>query len=446
MKRLVRQFLLCAPRVFSSVFPQFFWPSPFGRTAFWRSFFAGLLVVASFLLPNFFLPSFYMPSFFMGIAQVQAAESGDIGAVIAYTPGASLLRGGVTESLALNAGIKVSDSITTDAAGRVKILLNDDSFVSLGPNTTLDMSEYADAGSSSAFGINLGSGLARIITGKIVEQNPDGFKVSCPQAIIGIRGTIITIHVTKGPDGNDVTTVYVENTLRQVFVNDINVPGGHKIVLPDGTISPITPDDRRFIGQELAFLGGSGSAAASPEASGVDDGLPKTSLYVAGLKISWDGGDLDDKLPLLSQPLGNNISITPLMGQVTGIHWGDGSGTYGFDVDLTSGVISNGYVIHDQYALWLLGDYSSSLSGGTGLANAAGFNMNVSGMGTFTPTSGAPIPLSVDAWLYDMGSPSTNLTSLPTGSAVSAGIRLEYDLGGTYNNVAANVAPGTFTK
>ena len=126
----------------------------------------------------------------------------DIGKVITFTPGANVLREGRTEPLALHAGIRVSDTVSTDAGGRVKILFDDDSSVSLGPNTTMDMSEYADAGSASSFAVHVPQGMIRTITGKIVEQNPDGFKMSSPEATVGIRGTIVTMHVQRGQKGD----------------------------------------------------------------------------------------------------------------------------------------------------------------------------------------------------------------------------------------------------
>ena len=445
MKRLLRQFLLRQFLLRQFLLSMF---SCGQLSSFGRASFAGLLVVASF---------------FIGATKVQAAESGDIGAVIAYSPGASLLRGGVTESLAPNAGIKVSDSITTDAAGRVKILLHDDSSVSLGPNTTVDMSEYADAGSSSALGINLGSGLARIITGKIVEQNPDGFKVSCPHAVIGIRGTIITIHAAKGPDGNDVTTIYVENTLRQVFVNDINVPGGYKIVLPDGTISPITPEDRRFIGVQLAFLGGSGSAAASPEAGELGEHLLLGQRFLAAFSRidSVDGSDL------ITQLYGNNLSLagpqTPVP-TVSGTFAasvaggpGTASGTFSFNVNLTSGAIYNGQINLTSTPPFVSTTPSIfgtpmapisiavNVSGLTGTANPAGFSM--SGPATIFVTEGSMptthiIPNTAGMGSVTVDSVGTDLQALPTGATFPVGYEL-FDTGFTLDR---GTGSGTLTK
>jgi hypothetical protein len=76
----------------------------------------------------------------------------------------------------------------------------------------------------------------------------------------------------------------VENTLHNVFVNDINVPNLNKITIgPEHPtrMESITPQDRRDIGRDLAFLGGNGSAAAVPEPD-ADSGLTVANTLSAG--------------------------------------------------------------------------------------------------------------------------------------------------------------------
>jgi hypothetical protein len=99
------------------------------------------------------------------------------------------------------------------------------------------------------------------VTGKIVEANPKGFQVTAPEAVVGIRGTIITVRAER-----ERTPVYVENTTRNVYANNVDVPSGNKISFPSGTQlpEPITQEDRWEISKDLAFLGGEGSAAAAP--------------------------------------------------------------------------------------------------------------------------------------------------------------------------------------
>ena len=167
-----------------------------------------------------------------------------IGQVTAVLSGAFVSRDGGEEALSLKDPIEAKDTLRTDATGKVQVLFADNSSVTLGPNTTMTMQEFAFEDGEPQFKAHLGQGLMRVITGAIVEQNPKGFGVTTPEAHIGIRGTIITV-LTK--DG--FTTVWVENTTRIVYVNDIDVPSGEKITVPSTPPLrlPIAPEDRKYI-------------------------------------------------------------------------------------------------------------------------------------------------------------------------------------------------------
>jgi hypothetical protein len=80
------------------------------------------------------------------IAQNTEAADNDIGRIMALTPGANLIRGGQTLELKADSAVRESDSISTDETGRVKILFDDDSMVSLGGNTTIEIRDYLDQG------------------------------------------------------------------------------------------------------------------------------------------------------------------------------------------------------------------------------------------------------------------------------------------------------------
>jgi hypothetical protein len=315
---------------------------------------------------------------FVGIALPCVALAGDIGKVIAFTPGASVLRDGKTEALALHAGIRVQDSVRTDAGGRVKILFNDDSSVSLGPSTTTDMSEYADAGDKSAFSVHMPQGMIRAIAGKIVDQNPSGFAMTSPEVTVGIRGTIITMHVQRGQLGRLRTTVFVENTLRRVHVNNQDVPSGSKWVREDGAsrLERITPEDRRLIGRELAFHGGQGSAAAAPEAAETG-GRRATDSFGSGQNPLAGESGLRNDVNIAQTSL--NVAMRQnMVGSVSGQLGLATNDNFRFDVNLFSGAIGNGNIS--------LGGGASVFSGGAGLANASGFQMTANGIWSGTNT------------------------------------------------------------
>ncbi|MDR1125275.1 MAG: FecR family protein, partial [Deltaproteobacteria bacterium] len=183
--------------------------------------------------------------FWLSFMSAARAADAPIAEVLTLVPGASVSRDGRTLPLERFSPLRLSDTVSTDAAGRLRILFADDSTVDLGANSSLDLRDFADSGAASVFNVHLLHGVARVITGKIVEANPQGFTVSTPEATIGIRGTILSLRA-----GDGTTTVYVENTTRAVYVNNINVPGGQKITIPADPIrpEPILPQDRRNLG------------------------------------------------------------------------------------------------------------------------------------------------------------------------------------------------------
>jgi hypothetical protein len=378
----------------------------------------------------------------------------DIGKVIAYTSGATMLREGKTEALALHAGIRVSDTIQTDAGGRVKILFNDDSSVSLGPNTTMDMNEYADAGDKPSFGIHVPQGMVRAITGKIVDQNPDGFKMSSPEATVGIRGTIVTMHVEKGQgEQRGRTTVFVENTLRRVLVNGDNVPSGFKWIHSGGSSRQerITPEDRRTIGKEMAFRGGQGAAAAAPEA-GRDGGRRTGTEQLVASRGSLLPHDADLKnIPLGTQSLGDSLSTTPTTATLFGHFTHDGTishpqilsfgGNFTLSVNLSTGNVT-GSQISANGVEWSASPFAMTASGGTGYVDSRGFL--VTGFtGSFTGVAGglfngtAPLDASAS---YMSGAPGGAPGGPVDISAVSKPVNGHYNFDFVYGS-----ARGTFS-
>lgn len=173
-------------------------------------------------------------------------------------------RDGVRTPLALNDAILDTDAIVTDATGRARILFQDDGAVALGPNTSLALIEVLSNGKDPVFKAHLAQGFARFITGKIVEQNPEGFAVSTPEGTAGIRCTIFALQT-----GGGYTTIYVVNASRDVVMNGVFVPSGNKMTLPGGSPVPMTPSDAELT-QSIAAASPSSQedeAANAPEQS-----------------------------------------------------------------------------------------------------------------------------------------------------------------------------------
>ena len=67
------------------------------------------------------------------------AMAAPIGQVTAVIPGAYAVRGGQDVPLAVQSPIEAKDTLRTDASGKVQIIFADNSSVTLGNNTTMDM-------------------------------------------------------------------------------------------------------------------------------------------------------------------------------------------------------------------------------------------------------------------------------------------------------------------
>ena len=337
----------------------------------------------------------------------------EAGKVVSLTPGVFVERGGKRLPLEMKSPVEAGDTLTSDATGRARILFSDDSSMSIGPNTALALQEFTPGGSKPAVKAHLAKGLLRSITGRIVEQNPEGFSLTSPEATVGIRGTIITMRAGKG-----VTTVYVENTTRKVFVNGVNVPSGKKITVPGDPVrpEPILPQDRRDLGRDLAFLGGAGTAAAAPEpsyASGTpeattllaDRGGPiRPEAALAGLSTP---ADLARTMPKLENAtVSGTFSYTYVFLPSSGIAQ-TFSGGFTLGVDLSTGNV-NSVQVAGQGTLIGGGDpFNFVATGGSG--HVGPNSMSVTG---FTgPVNGPTIPPgAVDIGPYNYGFGETGLS------------------------------------
>jgi hypothetical protein len=114
------------------------------------------------------------------VGQVKVA-SGDVvvereGAVRAATPGFRL---------------RASDVLRTGADGSVGITMDDNSRLSLGPNSTLtlDRFEFDATTQAGKFDTSLRRGSLSVVSGRIAKQSPDAMTVRTPSTVLGVRGT-----------------------------------------------------------------------------------------------------------------------------------------------------------------------------------------------------------------------------------------------------------------
>jgi hypothetical protein len=176
-----------------------------------------------------------------------AAEEEPIGIVIGIQGRVIVKNSSSAFPLALKSPLAVSDTVTTGFNSKVLILLRDDSAITLGEDSELELSEFSDIGVSPNFSANFVNGSLRIITGKIVEANPEGFKITTQHATVGIptvgiRGTILNLRTD-----DQRTKLVVLNTDKTVIFNSVSVSENQWAVAERGgtpVISPLTRQEK----------------------------------------------------------------------------------------------------------------------------------------------------------------------------------------------------------
>lgn len=89
----------------------------------------------------------------------------------------------------VEAPIQQNDTITTGPGSRAQIMFQDKTVLALGENSELKVYSVLSEFGSGATSMGILKGTLRVLTSKVVSQNPDKFLVESPLGVIGIRGT-----------------------------------------------------------------------------------------------------------------------------------------------------------------------------------------------------------------------------------------------------------------
>jgi hypothetical protein len=110
---------------------------------------------------------------------------------------AFIVRDGVQVSAAVGQIVFEADGLRTGGDGKIGVTLNDDTRLSLGPNSELKLERFMYAPAESGFGLVLKfvRGAATYVSGRIAKLAPDSIRLETPASIIGVRGTTLAIQV-----------------------------------------------------------------------------------------------------------------------------------------------------------------------------------------------------------------------------------------------------------
>ncbi|HUL22801.1 MAG TPA: FecR family protein [Thermodesulfobacteriota bacterium] len=110
---------------------------------------------------------------------------------------ASVLRQGQTISATVGLEIWENDTLRTGSDGSIGVIFNDDTLLSLGPESTLVIDRFLFAPREGKFSIALRMirGTAAYLSGLIAKLAPDSAHFETPTASIGIRGTKFVVRI-----------------------------------------------------------------------------------------------------------------------------------------------------------------------------------------------------------------------------------------------------------
>lgn len=182
----------------------------------------------------------------LSLTAALAAAAPVAGRVVALQGQVTAEAGGAKRVLALRGDVFEGDVIATAANGRAQIMFRDRTMFTLGPNSRLGITEYLRTAAGRAE-FQLQQGNIRMVSGQIVRNNPDNFRMNTPVACIGVRGTMTGHEVTPSgerhyvldiADGHEVIIFGQDNP------NDFRVLTGDFTavdVAADGSVSDVRP-------------------------------------------------------------------------------------------------------------------------------------------------------------------------------------------------------------
>ncbi len=131
-----------------------------------------------------------------GTAQAETAVAGFVKTVEGDS---QILRGETSMPAKPGDILHVSDAVTTQEHSTVGIMLEDDTLLSLGPDSRLELSDFAFAPQEEKFAlaIRLIKGSFAYMSGVIARLAPEKVHIETPDAVIAVHGTRFLVKVEE---------------------------------------------------------------------------------------------------------------------------------------------------------------------------------------------------------------------------------------------------------
>jgi len=129
--------------------------------------------------------------------RVSWADEGYIGSIKTLEGAVEIVRQGRAVKPIAGSRIFSRDTVKTGENGSVGIILRDDTILSLGPDSTLDMKEFRFDPHQKDFSLvcRMLRGTFIYISGVIAKIAPESVKIETPDGTVAIRGTRLAVQV-----------------------------------------------------------------------------------------------------------------------------------------------------------------------------------------------------------------------------------------------------------
>jgi hypothetical protein len=133
------------------------------------------------------------------LAFAAAPPSASVGQIKNVTGQVTLLRNNTQQPAKPGDLLEQADVITTSTSSSVGITLIDNSRLSAGPNSRIELKQFrfnptTQDGDSVT---EIRRGTLAIVSGQIAKRSPEAMKVQTPTTILGVRGTTFAVKVEE---------------------------------------------------------------------------------------------------------------------------------------------------------------------------------------------------------------------------------------------------------
>jgi len=132
------------------------------------------------------------------MADIGAGQAAGVAGTVKISKGnVVILRAGQTLPALAGSSVMVSDRVSTGNDGSVGITLRDNTMLSAGPNSTLELNKFLFDSTTHQGEINatVKRGTLAVISGKVAAAAPTRVSFNTPTATLGVRGTEFVIEV-----------------------------------------------------------------------------------------------------------------------------------------------------------------------------------------------------------------------------------------------------------